>query len=490
METPQLKELEPIGGEHGISSVYPTLQDIIDFKNGRVKVNRGYPRFVMHPYLREWTLKTVPGAAWFWPVDTRESAEFMIRRYCRLSPDKITVTGDSNGAVLSVETEADYTILYDDIRNTGFTMSSRKAARLLDERLVDERSHTPRPADEKGAPERHVRESIASYEEGASADATWLFPSGMAATFMAYLAAFRAEKPDLVVIGNPYYDTRLLFQRYAARNGLSEPVFAETDGEWEAAVTDRTGIIFLELPTNPLVRTADLEKIISLARTKDIRVLVDNTLATSFNSAPLRLGADAVIQSTTKFLNGMNDHIGGVVMLNARCPAGIRDAMTPLIEEANCHLDPEETAVLESNLGGFPARMAKINRNALVLARYLENHPAVARVYYPSLASHPDHKIAARLLSPGAGGVLSFTLKGSSLAAATAFYDHCTLSGKGPSLGGEQTLLCPITLLTFFAATDAELDAMGLDRYLFRISAGIEEPQTIIDFLESGLRLL
>jgi cystathionine beta-lyase/cystathionine gamma-synthase len=183
----------------------------------------------------------------------------------------------------------------------------------------------------------------------------------------------------------------------------------------------------------------------------------------------------------------MNDHLGGALMVNPKSENRYASRVAEFIAEMNICMDPEEALVLLENIEGFAARMDTINRNALAVARYLESHRSVGKVYYPFLESHPDYLLAQRYLSNGGSGIVSFSLAKSNLERARRFYDNCTLPGKGPSLGSEETLLCPITLLTYFKSSDDELAAMGLDRYLMRLSVGVEDANLLISQIEAGL---
>ncbi|HEY1405098.1 MAG TPA: PLP-dependent aspartate aminotransferase family protein [Spirochaetota bacterium] len=471
------KDLPSIGGEHGVSSVYATLDDIISFKEGSLKVTRGYPRFVMHPYLDALARITAPGCDYRWVLSSIEGARFLRDEF---SPTlDIEIIERSGCAVVAVSSAKKFAILYEDVRNTGFTLSSRRAKRIL--------CGVNDP--EKGSIELCAA-AISQLEKGSVPEHTYLFSSGMGALFAALYSAFREEKPGAIIVGNPYVDSIQLFSKYLTRKGFSAPKVVSDALAFEKTLDDATGIVYLEVPTNPLLRVADLERIVSAAHARGIVVLVDSTIASPFNISPFEFGADLIMHSTTKFLNGHNDHMGGVLLINPSSqlvsPARVRD----FVHRTGSVLDPEEGKILLSHLDGFESRMEIINRNTLLVARYLSSHPAIEHVYYPLLESHPDFDLARKYLVRGASGVVSFTLSESSLECARLFYDNCTIPGKGPSLGAEETLLCPITLLTYFFADDAMLQAMGLDRYLMRLSVGVEDPYVIIAQLEAGLRAI
>jgi cystathionine beta-lyase/cystathionine gamma-synthase len=199
---------------------------------------------------------------------------------------------------------------------------------------------------------------------------------------------------------------------------------------------------------------------------------VDNTIATPENCHPFEHGADIVIHSTTKYLNGANDHAGGAVIVRdpqlakrlGDCQLLLNDQMSPL-----------EARALERNLVSFPQRMRQFNKNAQRVAEFLAGHRGVERVFFNSLPSHRSFSTAQRLLR-GPGSVISFTLVQATWERLRAFYDS-ELRGivKAPSLGSDVTLLCPYTLLTHYDDTDEELAEIGLPRFLVRISVGCED---------------
>lgn len=473
----ECKDLPAIGGEHGISSVYPTLADVISFKEGTLRVTRGYPRFVMHPYLDALARITVPENDFRVVVSSAPGGRFLRDEFfCDLDVEIIEREGF---AVITVPDAEQYGRLFEDARNAGFTLSSRKAKRIL--------CHVPDPED--GSIEECAA-MISGFERGSSAERTFLFSSGMSALFAALYSTFDETKPEVIIVGNPYVDTIQLFTKFLVRRGFQPPRVVDDADAFEAACGARTGIVYCEIPTNPLLRVADLDRIIRVAHAKGTAVLIDSTIATPYNVSPFEYGADLVMHSTTKFLNGLNDHLGGALMVNPSSELVSPERIAGFIRMTGSGLDPEEGKILLSHMNGFEKRMNTINRNALLIARYLSSLPFVEKVYYPFLEDHVDYETARRYFRHGASGVVSFYLSGSSRERAARFYDNCSIPGKGPSLGAEETLLCPITLLTYYRATDEELASMDLDRYLMRVSVGTEDPYVIIAQLEAGFRAL
>jgi cystathionine beta-lyase/cystathionine gamma-synthase len=298
----------------------------------------------------------------------------------------------------------------------------------------------------------------------------------------------RPGRSQIVAVGHLYNDT-FTSLRLAPRPADEAPnVLLGVDelDRLDGAVGEQTAAILTETITNPLSDVPDLELLSWVARAHGVPLVVDNTIATPENCRPFELGADFVIHSTTKYLNGRNDHAGGAIIVrdeqSARllsdCQALLKDAMSPLEAEA-----------LERNLGSLSDRMRRFNENALRVASFLAGHQGVQRVFFNGLQSHRSHATARRLLR-GPGSVISFVLARNSSEGLRAFYDS-PLSGiiKAPSLGSDMTLLCPYTLLTHYDDTDEELAEIGLPRYLVRISVGCEADITpVLESLEEALQ--
>ena len=209
-------------------------------------------------------------------------------------------------------------------------------------------------------------------------------------------------------------------------------------------------------------------------------------MATPVNCTPMTWGADVVVHSTTKFLNGSNDHGGGGVI--------VRDGQQERLLERqfrqwDSRMSPIEAAVLEEHMKDFPQRMARFNANASRVASLLDGHPGVSRLFFNGNPSHASFATARNILS-GPGSVISFTLADDSMEGLRAFYDsplpHIL---KAPSLGSNVTLLCPYTLLTHYDEPDEALEAIGLSRYLVRVAVGCEEDiGPVIESLDAALR--
>lgn len=472
----RVKRMDPLGGEHGVSCVFHTLQDIINFEENKVTLDRGYPRFINHPYIT--ALNHAFGNNFSLPVISGKAARYLLDNYSNL--DNITIKEFPEFALVIANNEADYRTIHNDVRNAGLTLSSRKAKRILekDNTAFSHELNT------------RLTQKLASLEIGSRADLIRIFPSGMVALYALFAETFSSNKSHVIMIGSPYVDTRKLLENIPTRNNLPSTSFILGEKNLAEHITPNTGLIYIEMPSNPLLGLADIDKVVKVARDFNIPVAIDATIASPFNLHPFELGVDLIMHSTTKFLNGKNNHLGGALFINPKSQFNLMPKIDHFIKATDCQADPEENLLLLENLSGFRKRMEIINANALEVAKYLDRHTKVNKFFYPGLKSHPDYKIAKKQLKPGYSGVMSFFLKNSNLEQARNFYDNCTLSGKGPSLGAEQTLLCPITMLSFYHDNDETLKKIGQDRYTMRISVGIESPTEIIRHLENGFKAI
>jgi cystathionine beta-lyase/cystathionine gamma-synthase len=291
-----------------------------------------------------------------------------------------------------------------------------------------------------------------------------------------------------VAVGHLFNDTYKSLELAARRPGEASNRFIGVDEMQllEGVVDEQTAAIVTETITNPLSDVPDLSALCRIARRRGIPLVVDNTIATPENCRPLDLGADIVVHSTTKFLNGRNDHGGGAVITRDGRVAGLlADRRAAWHDE----MSPLEAAVLEGNLASLAERMRRFNANASRVAALLAGHPGVARMWFNGHPSHRSYAVARRILR-GPGSVISFTLARDTREGLRTFYDS-PLGGiaKAPSLGSDATLLCPYTLLTHFGDTDEMLASVGLPRWLVRVAVGCEEDiDPALESLEDALR--
>lgn len=308
-----------------------------------------------------------------------------------------------------------------------------------------------------------------------------LFASGMAAMSTAVLALVRTGQ-HVVYVRDGYRMTRELIEGTLGRFGVSSDLVPAGDvGAIEKAIRPETKLIVTESPTNPYLSCIDLERLGALGQAKRVRTLVDATFATPFNCRPATFGIDLVVHSATKYLAGHNDVLAGVVCGRAGLVSVIRDLRGVLGPVC----DPHAAFLVERGVKTLALRMQKQNATGLAVARYLEGHARIARVYYPGLASHPDHAIATRQMR-GFGGVVSFSVKGG-MDAASGVVDRLELPRIAPSFGGVESLVEQPAVMSFYAMTAEERAANGIDDGLVRLSVGIEEEADVIADLERAL---
>ncbi len=307
--------------------------------------------------------------------------------------------------------------------------------------------------------------------EGAEAAAC--FASGMAALTAAFLASLRAGDA-LLLCDTLYGQTTRLARDVLERFGVEVRVvpFDGLAAAVTAAPRNARALVF-ESPTNPTLRIADVPAVAAACRARGIRSVFDATFASPVNLRAIPLGVDLVVHSTTKFLNGHSDHLGGAV-------AGSRalvDGVLAVRRSTGGNLDAAAAYDLLRGMKTLEVRVLRQNETALRVARALEGHPRVERVLYPFLESHPDHAMARALLR-GGGGVLSFTVRGGYPAVARV-HDALRLVARASSLGGVESLASIPVISSHRNATDAELAAQGIGRGTLRVSVGLEDAEDI-----------
>ncbi len=323
-----------------------------------------------------------------------------------------------------------------------------------------------------------VAERLARLE---GAEAAIFVASGMGATALAHLAVLNPGD-HLLSSDWIYGGTRRLFREEFARFGI-EVSFVNPDRrrEWRSKLRKNTRAIFVETPTNPLMRVLDVEWLAVLAEAEGIALLVDSTFATPMNYRPLEHGADVVIHSATKYLNGHSDVIAGAVAGAAPVVEEVRERMK-LWGQA---LDPHAAWLIERGLKTLGVRMDRHNQTGLAVATWLERQAKVRRVHYPGLASHPDHGLAAAVLD-GFSGMVGLELVGGARAAGRCLR-ALRLITHAPSLGGVETLVSEPRFTSHAALTPDERTAAGIPDGFLRLSLGLEDPEDLIQDLARGL---
>ena len=322
-----------------------------------------------------------------------------------------------------------------------------------------------------------LERNIAAIEGG---EAAFAFASGMAA-IDAILT--RLESGDhLVVSDNTYGGTFRLFERVRRKFGLDFTYVDTSDlGAIDKALTAKTKYLFIETPTNPMLRITDLAAAADIAHKRNVRVVVDNTFASPSVQQPLALGCDIVVHSTTKFLNGHSDSVGGVVILKHQDDI---EWMKFVQNAAGAILGPMDSWLVLRGTKTLPIRMERTNTNAMALAEHLARHPKVNAVIYPGLTDHPHHALAKRQMR-GFGGLISFDV--GSIEAARTVLPRFRLMALAESLGGVETLISHPAIMTHASVPPERRAAIGLTDGLIRISVGIEDVDDLKDDLDQAL---
>ncbi len=322
-----------------------------------------------------------------------------------------------------------------------------------------------------------VAQRLAAME---GADAAIFLASGMGATALAHLAVLQPGD-HLLATSWIYGGTRTLFSREFRRLGIAVTfVDPSTPREWRRRMRKSTRAIFVETPTNPVARVLDLEPLANLCRVNGMALIVDSTFASPVNFRPLEHGADIVIHSATKYLNGHSDVIAGAVVSNS----DVIEEVRRLLKSWGQAIDPHAAWLVERGMKTLAVRMARHNSNALALAQAVSEHPKVSAVMYPGLETHPDHELARELLD-GYGGIVGIQVKGGARAAGRVLR-RLRLARHAPSLGGVETLVSEPRVTSHAGLSVKERRAQGVPDGFIRVSVGIEDVDDVIaDFMRA-----
>ena len=320
--------------------------------------------------------------------------------------------------------------------------------------------------------------NIAAIEGGR---AGYAFASGMAA--INAIASMLKAGDHVVVTDNTYGGTFRLFDKVLTKFGLT---FSYVDTSRldlvDQAMTPQTRMLFVETPTNPVLRLTDLAGVAAIATKHGAALVVDNTFASPVLQRPIELGADMVVHSTTKYLNGHSDSVGGIVV-------AVKDEHIEWLKfiqnAAGAILSPFDSWLVLRGTKTLALRMRQHNENGMRLADYLDRHPKVKRTIYPGLKSHPQHDLAARQMR-GFGGMLTFELE--SEAAARAMLAKLRLMSLAESLGGVETLISHPASMTHASVPADRRAEIGLTDAMVRISAGVEDAEDLIADLAQALK--
>lgn len=332
---------------------------------------------------------------------------------------------------------------------------------------------------------RNTNPTVHAFEEKVrileGAEAATSFATGMAAVSNT-LFALLGPGDRVVSVKDTYGGTNRLFLDFLPRVGVEVELCDTSDHEQiEAAIAQGCRLVYLETPTNPTLKVMDIARLASAAHEAGAIVVIDNTFATPINQNPLALGADLVLHSATKFLGGHADALGGVVCGGPELVARVFHYR----EITGATLDPMAAYLLIRGMKTLALRIGRQNESALRLAQWLQEQPAVAAVYYPGLATHLHHDVAARQMR-GYGGVLSFMLQGG-LEAVKRVLPRLRLAHRAANLGAVETVAGPPATTSHVECTAEEREAMGIPEGLIRYSVGIEDAGDLIADLTQAL---
>jgi cystathionine beta-lyase len=329
-------------------------------------------------------------------------------------------------------------------------------------------------------PTREVLEHvIARLEGGAGASA---FASGLAA--IDAVVKLLQSGDEILAVDDIYGGAFRLFTQIYAKFGITVNYVDTTDiVNVLDAITPKTKLIWLEMPTNPTLKISDIEAIAKIAKQHKVLLCVDNTFASPALQQPLKLGADLVVHSATKYLGGHSDLIAGIVVASTKA---LRDQIKFIQNASGAILSPHDSWLVIRGVETLDLRVQQHSRNALAVAEYLQSHPAIDKIYYPGLSSHPNHAVAARQQT-AFGGVVSFTLKNDTEEAAHAVVTATRYFKLAESLGGVKSLLCHPAQMTHKSIPANKRRAAGVADSLIRLSVGLEDAQDLIRDIEGAL---
>ena len=309
-----------------------------------------------------------------------------------------------------------------------------------------------------------------------------LFASGMAAITTLLLASLPTES-HIVMTNDCYRRTRQFCLTFLKRLGIETSVVPAGDYEAiEAAIIpQKTRFLISESPTNPYLRLVDFARLAAIAQRHKLRTFIDGTFGTPINQQPLAYGIDYVVHSATKYLGGHHDLLAGVIIASKSRIDALREAQGVL----GGIVSPQNAYLLERGLKTLALRVNQQNQNAMAVAQFLEQHPMIERVWYPGLASHPDHTLAQRQMS-GFGGVVSFIVK-CDYADTARFIDVMTIPYIAPSLGGTESLIEQPAIMSYYEMDVEDRLKLGIPDNLVRFAAGIEDTQDLLDDFAQAL---
>lgn len=325
-----------------------------------------------------------------------------------------------------------------------------------------------------------LENALASIENGARGLA---FSSGLAATD----CVMKLLKPndEVIAMDDLYGGTYRMFTRIYQDMGIKFHFVDMNDLEkFQSLINDNTKLVWVETPTNPLMKVVDIEAIGKITKAKNILFAVDNTFATPYLQRPIDLGADIVMHSATKYLGGHSDVIAGALILK---DAELGDKMHFLQFATGATLGPQDSYLVLRGIKTLHIRVQRHSENGQKVAEYLANHPKVEKVYYPGLASHANHEVAKKQMNGQFGGMVSFTFKSGAKADAIKFLEDLKVFTLAESLGGVESLANHPALMTHASIPEPKRKEIGITDDLVRLSVGIEDADDLIKDIEQAL---
>jgi len=326
-----------------------------------------------------------------------------------------------------------------------------------------------------------LQAALADLEGG---EAAFAFASGMAAS--STLLELLDAGSHIIAMHDLYGGTYRLLENVRKRSAGHQVSFVDLTRPQalEEAIRPNTRLVWVETPTNPLLQLVDLPAVAAIARRRELISICDNTFATPFVQRPLEHGFDIVVHSTTKYLNGHSDCLGGAAIVRAGSP--LKDRIGYLQNALGAVPSPFDSFLTLRGIKTLALRMERHCANALAIAQFLAGHPQVERVHYPGLPSHPQHALARRQMSGGYGGIVTAVLRGG-LEEARRMLERCRLFSLAESLGGVESLIEHPALMTHASLPAALRASLGIGDGLIRLSVGIEDAQDLIEELRQAL---
>ena len=326
-----------------------------------------------------------------------------------------------------------------------------------------------------------LQAAVANIEGGSAA---YTFASGMAAT--ATVLELLDSGSHIIAMNDLYGGSYRILEMVRKRSAGHQVSFVDLTepANLEAAIRPDTRMVWVESPTNPLLKLVDLQAVADIARRRGLLSVCDNTFATPFGQRPLEFGFDIVVHSATKYLNGHSDVLGGAAIV--RDDQSLRERMKYLQNALGTMSAPFDSFMILRGIKTLALRMERHCANAMAIARFLESHPKVERVLYPGLESHPQHALAKRQMRGNYGGIVTASLRGN-VDDSRRMLERCKLFSLAESLGGVESLIEHPALMTHSSLPAAMRASLGISDTLIRLSVGVEDVEDLIAELRDAL---